>query len=1184
MNWKRFCAFVFALLVVLSLGSTRLAAQTATTGDVAGVVTDPSNAVVPDAKLSLKDNARGATQDSKSNKDGAFRFYLLAPGSYTLTVTASGFQGQARQISVGVGQISTADIQLVLGSGATTITVTEAAPLIQTENGDTSSSLSQQQVANVPNPGNDLSAIAQLAPGVIVNSQGGFGNVEAFGLPATSNLFTINGMDDNDPFLNLNNSGATNLLLGSNEMQEADVVTNGYSSSYGTFAGIDVNYITKSGGNDFHGNLVYYWNGRALNANTWFHKDSGEGRSFDNANQWAASLGGPIKKDKLFFFLNTEGLRVLIPVPANIFVPTPAFEGSVIENLQNQGLTNSIPYYCQGLSLTALDGTAITCPGPLGSSGGGLPASGQGMFNFYNAVKNQANATQLPGGGCDNITANTGAFSGKSVFGGFGAANPCTVQILESPVNFAPEKQIAGRADWNIGPNDRAYVRMQYDQGVQPTVTDPVNPIFNTQSDQPEYQGQLNETHIFSPTLSNQFLLAATWYSAIFEAANQAATLAAFPSTMIVNDGFLSGIGGVGFAFPQGRNVTQFQVGDDVSKTIGNHTVKVGAKYHKNYVSDHDNGFFTNGLELPLTLADFANGGNVANYASPDDGVGTVILQNFAQSQNLPIRIYEVAGYIQDDWRVKPNLTISPALRIEHASDPICVVDCFAQFAAPFSTIVGEPTAAYSQEIQAGRRQALLSYQNVQWEPRIGFAWQPFGSSTSFLKRDLVVRGGIGIFNDIFPGAIADNMAQNPNLYNPFTIQAINPVFTGAPPSCGGFLSPNQGTVGTNSNLFDCTFGANAAFNTAFATGGNSVAFPPGLTFTQPETKAPEFQKWSLEIQKAFGPNDSIDIEYVGNHGIHIPILNNSVNAFGLVSELPAAAPTAQYGTLEFIQSSGISNYNGLVASYKHRFSGWAGGGVFQFNYTYGKALDEISNGGFFGFAQNSSGGAAVSLTHPQDPNNLRNMYGPADYDARHSLNANYVWELPIRKALRGHGWAPLVEGWQVSGALFYRTGFPFTVIDPSNTNVNNYGGTIFPNPTAVPTSINCNSEADAGSTHTGTCAFAAAFAGIAGGSETSFGANGLKNAFRGPSYFDTDFSFTKKTKIPHWERGELQLGLQFFNVFNHPNFNLPVNSITSSNFGTLQSEVNPPTSILGSFLGGDASPRLIQIKAQLVF
>src|SRR5271155_4913524 len=223
MNLKRFFAILFAILVVLSLGSTRLAAQSSTTGDVAGVVTDPSNAVVPDAKLDLKDNAKGNAQNTKSSKDGSFRFYLLAPGSYTLTVNASGFQVQSRQVQVAVGQIFVAEVQLSLGSSTQTVTVTEAAPLLQTENGDTGRALSEQQIQNIPNPGNDLSAIAQLAPGAIMNTQGGFGNVEAFGLPATSNLFTIDGMDDNDPFLNLNNSGSSNLLLGSNEIQEADV-------------------------------------------------------------------------------------------------------------------------------------------------------------------------------------------------------------------------------------------------------------------------------------------------------------------------------------------------------------------------------------------------------------------------------------------------------------------------------------------------------------------------------------------------------------------------------------------------------------------------------------------------------------------------------------------------------------------------------------------------------------------------------------------------------------------------------------------------------------------------------------------------------------------------------------------------------------------------------------------------
>jgi hypothetical protein len=1165
MSWRSFFAVVLVLLLVLLIGATQLAAQTTTTGDISGVVTDPSNAVVPDAKVSIKDNSKGNSQEAKTNKDGAYHFYLLTPGQYTLVVNAPGFEMSTRQVAVIVGQIQTADLRLTLGASTQTVTVTEAAPLIQTENGDTATAMSQQQVANVPNPGNDLSAIAQLAPGVVVNSQGGFGNVEAFGLPATSNLFTLNGMDDNDPYLNLNNSGASNLLLGSNEIQEADVVTNGYSSSYGTFAGINVNYITKSGGNDYHGNAVYFWNGRALNANDWQAKANGLSRPFDNANQWAASFGGPIKKDKLFFFLNTEGLRVLIPVPATIAVPTSQFEAATIQNLTSLGLQNSIPFYCQNL--------ANICPGV-----GGVPGSGQGMFNFYNAVKNLGNATNtLNNQGCDNVV--------LAGFGGpVGTGTPCALQVREIPINFAPEKQVAGRADWNYGPNDRAYLRVQYDQGIQPTATDPVNPIFNTQSNQPEYQGQLSETHVFGPTMSNQFLVAATWYSAIFKPANIPATLAAFPTTVAFGDGALSGIGGADFAFPQGRNVAQFQLGDDVSKALGSHTLRFGVKYHKDYVSDHGNGVFTSGLEVPITLADFFNGG----------GSGTTVFwkQAFPASQNNPVRLYEVAGYIQDEWRVKSNLTITPALRLEHASNPTCVTLCFGQLSEPLSAIAANQNQPYNQILQINRRQALLGYQNLQWEPRISFAWQPFGGARGWTKSDLVVRGGIGIFYDIFPGLIAGTMTQNPPLDNFFT--ATSPGF-GAGSNCSpGFLAPTQA-----GSLLACDVAAQGALLNAFNTGASALpaGLPvPGVTFTQPRTQAPQFQKWSLEIQKGFGPNDSIDIGYFGNHGVHLPILDNGLNAFGFGS-LPAAPVTNQLGVLQEAISEGVSNYNGVVASYKHRFSGWAGSGVFQLNYTYSHAFDEISNGGFLPFAAALGGVFPVDSANPQNPFNIRQNYGPADYDVRHGLNANYVWEIPVRKALRGHGWAPLVDGWQVSGALFFRTGLPFSVSDGAESSNliggNNYGSTDFILPDILNASVNhrCNSEKFAGPNYVpcfgGTPATAGGFFGNGGGgagSETNFGVQGLRNAFRGPSYFDTDFSFVKRTKIPSWERGELSVGLQFFNLLNHPNFTFPINDISSGSFGQIQQMVNPPTSILGSFLGGDASPRLIQVKAQLSF
>src|ERR1700722_10032494 len=1164
---------MFALLAVLSIGSARLAAQTSTTGDITGIVTDQTGAVVPDAKITLKDNAKGNTQDATSNREGIYHFYLLTPSSYTVTVTAAGFTSASRTADVGVGQIATLNLQLSIGASTTSVTVTEAAPLLQTDNGDTSTAVTAAQVANVPNPGNDLSAIAQIAPGVIAGNQGGFGNVEAFGLPATSNLFTMNGMDDNDPFLNLNNSGATNLLLGSNEVQEADVVTNGFSAAYGTFAGIDVNYVTKSGGNEFHSNAVYYWNGRALNAESWLDKNAGIAKPYDNANQWAASLGGPIKKDKLFFFLNTEGLRVLIPVPSGYNVPTLPFEAATVNNLNNLGLAASVPFYCQNI-------TGV-CPGV-----SGVPGSGIGAFNLFNSAPNQASAQQIGGGGCSNVDTSAGsAFAG---FGGPGSLNgPCAVTLRENPITFAPEWQLAGRLDWNIGQNDRAFLRVQYDVGTQPTYTDPLNSVFNASSYQPEYQGQLNETHTFSPTLTNQFLVAATWYSAIFKQTNEAASLAAFPTSLILNDFSLGdqttqlSLGGEGFAFPQGRNVTQFQIGDGVSKSIGSHTVKFGMKFHKNYVSDHDFGDRKNGLLIPFSLADFVNGGALA-----DGSVGTLLEQNFSAFVNEPIRLYEVAGYIQDDWKVKSNLTISPGLRIEHASNPTCLTDCFAQFNGTLADIGANPAAPYNTQIDFGRRNALNNYQGVQWPPRLSFAWQPFAGSTNAFTSNFVIRGGVGIFYDIFPGSIADNLAQNAPNFTSFN--SFSDATFGAPSGCPGFLSPNQAN-----NIFSCASGSNAAFLSAFNSGASTVANPPNFTFTDHRTFAPQFQKWNLQIQKGFGANDVVTIGYNGNHGIHIPVFDNGVNGFNpnnpAISpfnspSLPNAPASSQFATVTDVTSGGISNYNGVTLSYQHRFTG-LGGGLVQVNYTFSKAMDDVSNGGFFPFSETGTG----SLINPQNPFDLKGNYGPADYDARHVINANYVWQVPIRKMLMGHGWAPLVDGWQVSGTVFYRTGFPFTVIDTAASGTLssfNLGGPIFPDPISGATlGTSCNSKSAAGGpggTAATPCLTNSEF--VAPGTETDFGFKGLRNAFRGPHYFDSDFSVVKKTAIPHWERGSLQIGFQFFNVFNHPNFSNPVSDINSGGFGQIFSQVNPPTSILGSFLGGDASPRLIQLKASIVF
>lgn len=275
---------------------------------------------------------------------------------------------------VSVGQASTVNVKLELASANTTVVeVTSGANVVQTENGNVSTNITPEAIANMPNPGNDLTFYAQTAPGATMNTQAGFGNSATFGISGTSNLFTVDGMNENDPFLNLSNSGATNLLLGSNDVREATVVNNGYSGEYGELAGMNVNYVTKSGSNNFHGNAEYFWNGRVLNANDWFNNNAGAPRPFDNANQWAASIGGPIRKNKTFFFVDTEGLRLLIPTVGPVNVPSPAFEAATLANLANPTVGNAaeIPFYTK-------------------------------LFSVYNGASGYSRAANiLPAGGCD---------------------------------------------------------------------------------------------------------------------------------------------------------------------------------------------------------------------------------------------------------------------------------------------------------------------------------------------------------------------------------------------------------------------------------------------------------------------------------------------------------------------------------------------------------------------------------------------------------------------------------------------------------------------------------------------------------------------------------------------------------------------------------------------------------------
>jgi len=1169
---------VFASTVLVTAALTRaLNPQTTTSGGLTGVVTDQSKAVVPNTHVEVIDNAKGTSQSTRTDREGVYRFFFLAPSTYTLTVTHEAFQKESRIVNVLLGPPGTANFTLEIATTSSEVTVTDEVPLIRAENGDVSMTMNQKQISEIPNPGNDLTYIAQTAPGVVMSTDmQGLANFSILGMPGTSNLFTINGMNDNDNGINLNLVGSLNLLLGQNQVQEATVVTTGYSGQFGGAGGANINYITKSGSNDLHGDAKYYWNGRALNANNWILNATGKPRPFDNANQWAASIGGPIVKEKLFFFFDTEGMELLLPQLFFVIMPSRQFEAATINNIDAQF-------------------------GPASAS----DAFYKRIFALYNATPGAASASV---GGFSLRTDPTGCTG----FQGLGPGVPCAVHFVTTRGVPSADVLTSGRVDWNMSAKDRTFLQVQYDRGHGPIAVDPISSLFDAVGNQPWWQGQLIETHTFGSSAASQFLLGGNYFAPIFKLAHTSQALSAFPATLNFASGTFTTLAGAnsGLAFTAGRPTTQYQISEDLVKTWQNQRFGFGGSFERIYWTSFVNTPFEAGALTAQTLDAFYQGGVDPQFLAGTDPNPdfTELGKSYSAAPSQRILFYNLGFYGQDEWHTRSNLTLTFAFRAEHQSNPLCPRGCFARTHGPFDSISHNPNQPYNQAILINQKQALAGMDEVLWLPRFSFAWQPLGVS-----HNTVLRGGIGLFYDPLPGNLALTLSSNPPLLNSYTVFGDN-------------LTPDEKT-----SLFKDAAASNTAFLNGFASGQTlaqiqatiSSFYPPGFSppaINLPETRthSPQYQRWSIELEQAFSAKTAVTVGYFGHHGIHELVLNNSANAycnpkfyaanpcFGFRSSLPLTVPDARFSEVSNISSSAVSNYNGMVISVRHRFSGWTEG-LFQANYTYGHAFDEVSNGGLFSFSTGSS------LT-PQDPSNLRGAYGPAEYDVRHSFNASYVWELPLKAAVRGHGHQRLLDGWQVSGTIFARTGFPYTVFDffeSGNLAANNYFSAVYAVPVSAGlASSSCGKGASYplarnpcqppqvssdGVTPNPSANF------VQAGCETGFnsgrlpGASGScgggtvaftqgRNHFRGPNYFNTDFTLMKNTKLPGWEKGSLGIGIQFFNFFNHPNFGLPDKNVSDPLFGQILYMEQPATSILGAGRGGDASARMIQLKAQLQF
>ena len=1089
--------------------------QSLLAGDVVGTVTDPGGAAVANATVKIVSKETGSIATTTTSVTGAYRFSLLKPGDYVLTVLAPNFKEASVTVSATIGAITSQNIQLSMGSTAETIEVVAGSQLLQTDSAELSTSIDLEQLQTVPNPGGDMTYVAQTSPGVVMNTGGGYGNFSVFGLPGTSNNFTMNGMQVNDPFLNLNNSGPSNLLLGLNDVGEVAVVTNAYGVQFGSFGGAQVNAVSRSGSNKFHGNLNYWWNGDSLNANDWFFNNGGTARPFSNSNQWAVGVGGPIKRDKTFFFGNYEGLSFITASQTQLFLPSPSYEAGVV-----------------GSNGSCSDSTSSLFANGEGSE---CPLYNQ-IFALYNGTPNYANATPVPGSGA--------VFAGSA-----------SVLQLAAPAKIRlTEKLFNARIDQAFSSADKAFVHFKYDHGVQPTYEDPINPAFNASSDQPDYEGQLSETHSFGTRAVNQALITGSWYSALFLNNNPAKEMATLPFEMEWYDGLFSTLNNDGLAWPEGRDVTQYQVSDDFSYNKGKHTLKAGVAFKKDDVSDHDTGILT----VPLIFAEDTLAGSFSS------GQSLLGVQNTTQNLNLPISLYTLGFYFQDDWKPRDNLTLNLGVRVERNSNPDCPRHCLSNFGGDFLSLaqsapLNSASAAYNAQIKSGLSQTFTNYMRYMVEPRVGFTWSPSSASKT------VVRGGFGIFTDVFPATIADSMLSNPPLTTSFTI-------LGSP-----FGGPNLALQPSDpTSVQSAVAAANASFQSGFQSGGSfvteSAANPnfaaPNFTSVAAHLQYPTYDEWSLQIQHEFPRSNSINIGYVGNRGYHEPAQNVGVNA-GLGSYgIPANSPAPSFASVTEIDSTAVSNYNGLIVSYIHSGHSLST----QVNYQWSHNLDEISNGGILPF-----GGG--DITTQLNPYKLSNNYGNSDYDVRHYLSGNYLYNLP---AFRGP--KVITAGWELSGTIFARTGYPFTpqahMGDFGFGGSYDQGGGNAPIAAAAGTPHHCGGKSSA----LNGCFTSADFPNST--SASPFG-SAERNQFWGPKYFDTDMTMLKSFKLPFLgEAANIKLGATAYNLFNHTNFANPNPIIDNGDsiFGHSLNAVGPPTSIYGAFLGGDDTVRILQITGKITF
>jgi Carboxypeptidase regulatory-like domain/TonB dependent receptor len=1081
MNSQGTRSFSFGALVVqifllfILCFSMCLTAQGQSTAVLNGTVSDPSGAAVPSAKVVVTNVATGVDWNTQTNGSGLYFLPSLPPGTYQIAVTAQGFQKLViKDLRLDVATSVTKDVQLTVGAVTQEVQVTSEAPLIETSTTGVGQVIDPKTVQDIPLNGRHFVDMNLLTTGTVtppangfltapLRGQGSFA-INTAGQREDTTNWLVNGINLNDPVQN-----QVTFQVPIDTLQEFKLDNSTFAAQYGRNSGSIVNIASRSGSNEYHGELFEFFRNNDLDARNYFNTPPTPQASFKH-NEFGGDVGGPIKKNKIFFFAAYEGIRQRQGLTLETTVPS-----------QNQIATVTSPAVLKLLAL--------------------VPAA------------------NIPGTDTTGLPAN---------FNGFTGAATANVSL----------NQASGDVDVELRENDRLhfYYVFQKDLREEPTQNANIPGFGDTRSGFRQLM-TVSEDHIFGPTLTNTIRLGYNRIHLTFTPT--ALTPSDFDITLPAGSPVGVGIpniivtGDVTFggpqAEPQGRGDTTVVLNDTVSWLNGRHSMAFGGEIRRAYNNNiaENVGSFTFS-----TMADF-----LADEAS----AFTVLLG----AGNDRILQPSYAAFAQDSFKWKSNFTFNYGLRYEWNSTPSEARNRFTNFDLVTGELFSAPQPYHTN--------------NKNFEPRIGFAWDPFKDGKTS------VRAAYAIMTQDPTTNVASPLSGNPLFAFPVGISsATNAITLENPAAAATGFSLSPSAVASN-------------FNNMYA------------------------QDWNVTVQRQLTASLGLEVAYVGTKGTHLQMTGNfnqplvtdgfyddtrpfttlPLTSPVLPAECAPPNPPCSIGNIPRIFSPGNSNYNALwVTLNKHLSHGFEILGA----YTYSHSYDYSS----------ISSGDAVPLQNVYNP---RGDYGPSEFDTRNRIVVSGFYQFPFTRNR-------LVSGWQIGLITMAQSGNPITpllIIGPapgssltvrpdqlmsvSGTGNPNqfYSNTVLCEPFTGPPTGAAPAIPDCATTPNAAYAVPCTFSDVptAPGGKTypivpgsCHPGSARRDSLPGPDFVNTDFSIVKNTKLT--ERLNLQFRSEFFDIFNHPNFGDPVNTATSAAFGKIQSTRFPA--------GDFGSARQIQFALKLIF